>query len=145
MINKAFNFFKRLKNSMASLYYRYLLNTGVGVKVYGSIFIENPKNIKIGDHVTLNHGVYLNARGFIFIGNNVRVSAGCKILTTGLSNNQHYHEPVCIKNDCWLGANSIILPGVTLEEGTIVGAGAVVAKSYLEKGGTLLGVPAKPK
>jgi acetyltransferase-like isoleucine patch superfamily enzyme len=144
MIIKLFNFIKKYKYKVKSKLYSFFLGSGAGLKVYGNIYIENPINLKVGKNVTLNHGVYLNARGLIYIGDNVRVSAGCKILTTGLNaDNEHYQEAVNIKDNCWLGANSIILPGVTIEEGTIVGAGAVVTKSYLNKGGKLLGVPAR--
>jgi acetyltransferase-like isoleucine patch superfamily enzyme len=39
------------------------------------------------------------------------------------------HAPTCIKNDCWVGFNSIITKGVTLEEGTVIGCGSVVTKN----------------
>jgi acetyltransferase-like isoleucine patch superfamily enzyme len=51
-------------------------------------------------------------------------------------------KPVIIKDDVWIGANAIILGGVTLGKGVIIGAGAVVTKSvpdYYVVGG----VPAK--
>lgn len=50
---------------------------------------------------------------------------------------------VCIEKKSWIGFNSIILKGVHLAEGTIVGAGAVVTKSFDEKGKSLGGNPAK--
>ena len=37
-------------------------------------------------------------------------------------------KPVIIENDVWIGANVIILPGVTIHEGSIIAAGAVVTK-----------------
>jgi acetyltransferase-like isoleucine patch superfamily enzyme len=50
-------------------------------------------------------------------------------------------KPVVIGPDCWLGANSVILPGVTLGKGCVVGANAVVTKSFPDYS-ILAGVPA---
>jgi len=49
---------------------------------------------------------------------------------------------VRIGDRCWLGARAMILPGVTVGEGTIIGAGAVVNKDC-EPGAVYAGVPAR--
>lgn len=51
--------------------------------------------------------------------------------------------PVCIGKRCWIGANAVILPGVELGDDVIVGAGAVVTKSFPSRT-VLVGVPARP-
>jgi acetyltransferase-like isoleucine patch superfamily enzyme len=51
--------------------------------------------------------------------------------------------PITIENDVWLGANVTVLPGVTIHEGAIVGAGAVVTKD-VPAHTTVAGVPARP-
>lgn len=48
-----------------------------------------------------------------------------------------------IGNNCFVGANVTILPGVTLADGTIVGAGSVVCKSVMEKNKVIAGNPAR--
>lgn len=53
-----------------------------------------------------------------------------------------FSEPVVIGDDCWLGVNSVICPGVTLGNGCVVGAGSVVTKSFPEYT-IVAGVPAK--
>lgn len=53
-------------------------------------------------------------------------------------------EDVVIGCSCWIGMGSVVLPGVTLADRTIVGAGAIVTKSSFQPGMTLVGVPAKP-
>ena len=57
---------------------------------------------------------------------------------------QGYHErmPPVLKSGCWIGARVVILPGVTIGEGSIVGAGAVVTKDVPDYS-VVGGVPAK--
>lgn len=52
------------------------------------------------------------------------------------------HQKVIIKNDVWIGANSVIMPGVTIGNGAIIGAGAVVTKDVPDYA-IVVGVPAK--
>lgn len=49
---------------------------------------------------------------------------------------------VSIGDSCWLGARATILPGVTIGEGTIIGAGAVVTEDC-KPGAVYAGVPAR--
>jgi acetyltransferase-like isoleucine patch superfamily enzyme len=52
------------------------------------------------------------------------------------------HKPVTIGDDCWIGVNAVILPGVTLGKGCVVAAGAVVTGSFAEYS-VIGGVPAR--
>lgn len=52
------------------------------------------------------------------------------------------YSPVVIGDDCWLGSNSVIMPGVKLDTGTVVGANAVVTKDFPAYS-ILAGIPAK--
>lgn len=52
-------------------------------------------------------------------------------------------KDIILGENCWIGMNSIILPGVTLGDHTVVGAGAVVTKSFLEGNCLIAGNPAK--
>lgn len=51
-------------------------------------------------------------------------------------------KPIKIGNNCWIGANAVILPGVKLGDNCIVGAGAIVTKSF-SSGTVIVGNPAK--
>jgi acetyltransferase-like isoleucine patch superfamily enzyme len=51
--------------------------------------------------------------------------------------------PIVIGDNCWLGVNTVILPGVRLGDDCIVGAGSVVTKSFEECGCVIAGNPAK--
>ena len=97
-------------------------------------------SVELGD----NSGLGINCRisGKARIGNNVMMGPNVSIITRNHSfertdipmNSQGMSEekPVIIEDDVWLGANAIILPGVTISKGAIVGAGAVVTKDVPE-------------
>lgn len=51
-------------------------------------------------------------------------------------------DPIKVGNGCWIGARSVILPGVTIGEGCVIAAGAVVNKNC-EPNGLYAGVPAR--
>ena len=52
-------------------------------------------------------------------------------------------EPIVIGDDCWFGANVIVLPGITLGSNCVVGAGSVITKSFTENNLIIVGNPAK--
>ncbi|MFC0187176.1 acyltransferase [Fictibacillus aquaticus] len=85
--------------------------------------------------------------GKIFIGKNVHIAPNCGIITTNHKNdNPDLHEPgkdIIIGDNCWIGMNSVILPGVKLGNNTIVGAGSVVTKSFPDGYVVIGGTPAK--
>lgn len=56
--------------------------------------------------------------------------------------NVEYAEPITIGDDCWLGSNATILPGVTVGKGCTVGAGALVTKD-IPPYCVVMGVPAR--
>ena len=56
--------------------------------------------------------------------------------------NIEYAEPITIGDDCWLGANVTVLPGVTIGKGCTIAAGAVVTKDVPEYS-VAMGVPAR--
>ena len=119
-----------------------------GVKIY------NHNNISLGDNVVLNYGVILQSceGAPIEIGNNVTISYNSKILTGGLNLNdfkdvrERSHEAgkVIIGDNVWIGANTIILPGVTIPNNSVFASGSIVSKSFKDENFLYAGVPAKP-
>ena len=109
------------------------------------------KNIRFGNNVRLNDRVYLHAAKGITIGENTTLSYGVTIITESYNINdynkyvQRYHlgAPVVIGKNVWICANSTILPGVTIGNNIIVGAGSVVTKDLLEENSLYAGNPAK--
>lgn len=93
-------------------------------------------------------GTYFqNFMGHIYIGKGSYIAPNVGIITANhqLDNlDEHVEgEDVIIGEKCWIGMNSVILPGVKLGNHTIVAAGAVVTKSFPQGSVVLAGVPAK--
>ncbi len=118
--------------------------------VLGRITVVGPSRVRIGDHVTLNEGVIINAQQSLDIGNHVAISPGAMLLTGGLvfegrmrTDRPHEHKPIVIRDGAWICAGAIVLGGVTVGEDSIVAAGAVVREDVPPR--TLVGgVPARP-
>lgn len=91
---------------------------------------ENSKLI-IGDEVGINQGSTIFADKSITIGNNVLIGDLVKIYDTNfhpVTEDSLMIKPVQIDDNVWIGVHSIILPGVTIGENSVIGAGSVVTK-----------------
>ncbi|MDG2089260.1 MAG: DapH/DapD/GlmU-related protein [Arenicellaceae bacterium] len=124
---------------------------GLDSRVYGRITVLNPKKVSVGNRVTFNEGVIVIAKTeSIVIADDVRISAGVKIIGTGLNTlvdaglpRRHTSQPITIGANVWLGAGAIITSGVTIGAGATVAAGAVVSTDVAANS-IVGGVPAKP-
>jgi acetyltransferase-like isoleucine patch superfamily enzyme len=105
--------------------------------------ITKGKNVFPGD----SPGNYIEATNGIFIGDYTNIGPNVGILSANhnrIDNSLHDPSPpIRIGAFCWIGMNAVILPGVELGDFTIVGAGAVVSKSFPEGYCVLGGTPAK--
>jgi len=102
--------------------------------------------ITIGDNTVINRFVYLDGRVPLYIGNNVNVSHYVLIQTlTHDPQNPDFiclERPVAIMDHAWIGAKALIMPGVTVGEGAVIAAGAVVTKDVAPYT-IVAGVPAR--
>jgi len=116
--------------------------------------VYNDAVLKIGDNVGISATALICFKG-ITIGNNVKIGGNVAIYDTDFhSLDKNYRRngaddvkntqcrEVVIEDDVFIGAHSIILKGVTIGEGSIIGAGSVVAKS-IPKNEIWAGNPAK--
>ena len=106
------------------------------------VYLQGPIQFDFGTHIRMGKGSYANFNFVVLdenrvtIGDHVFIGPNCSILTplhplchedrnTGVE----YSAPVTIEDNCWIGGNVTILPGVTIGHGSVIGAGAVVTKS----------------
>ena len=93
------------------------------------------KNVHLGKNVYFNFNATLVDDTHIYIGdctmlgpNVVIATAGHPILPELREKALQYNLPVHIGRNCWLGAGVLVLPGVTIGDNTVIGAGSVVTK-----------------
>jgi acetyltransferase-like isoleucine patch superfamily enzyme len=117
---------------------------GVLLMTYGG-------NITIGFNCSINPYTVLYGHGNLTIGNNVLIAAHCVIIpanhnfednTITINKQGLTKKGITIKDNVWIGCGCRILDGVTIGEGAIIAAGAVVNKDVLPYT-TVGGVPAK--
>lgn len=120
---------------------------GKPVRLRPSVKIEQPWNLTIGDNSSVgDHGI-LYCLGKVTIGKNVSISQYGH-LCAGSHDYRYANLPltrpaIVVEDDVWIAADAFIGPGVTVREGTLVGARATVLKST--KPWTIyLGNPAQP-
>lgn len=129
--------------------YIYLIKMDSKVVVYAGAEIRNPSNLIIGKGSIIGDNAILDAREGIEIGSNVCFASGVRIWTLQhdyrdpyFACNPEHYGPVKIGDKVWIGPHTIILRNVTIGEGAVVAAGAVVTKDVPPY--TLVGgVPAK--
>lgn len=104
-------------------------------------------NIKVGKNVFINHACTFMDRGTITIGDNVLIGPKVSLITTNhdldpTKRNVLINKAIKIENNVWIGANAVVLPGITIGENSIVAAGSVVTKD-VPKNTIVAGNPAK--
>jgi maltose O-acetyltransferase len=108
------------------------------------IYIEPPFHCDYGYNIHLGEKVYFNVNCVVLdaakvtIGSNVFIGPGVHIYTATHPTNAverqtvEFAKPVSIGNDCWIGGNSVLCPGITIGDGVTIGAGSVVTKDIPE-------------
>lgn len=104
-------------------------------------YIEPPLHTNWGRHTHFGNNVYANFNltlvddTDIFIGDSVMIGPNVTIATAGhpidpelRKKVAQYNIPVRIENNVWIGAGAVVLPGVSIGENTVIGAGSIVTK-----------------
>lgn len=117
-------------------------------QVHFTSIVTDPKNITAGIETSpgMMPGCYIQSMGKIEIGDYTQIAANVGIISSNhdlYNTNKHIVDNVKIGKYCWIGMNSVILPGVVLGDFTIVGAGSVVTKSFEDGYCVIGGSPAK--
>lgn len=92
--------------------------------------------LHLGNHVNINSNALIMGKASIYIGNYFHCGLNMTLISSNHNykgiklpyDNTHIAKEIIIKDCVWLGHNVIVLPGVTIGEGAIIGAGAIVSK-----------------
>ena len=117
-----------------------------GSHIMSGAWLDCRGNIEIGVNSVINQKCRLDNRGGIKIGRNVSISPEVHLITAehDILSKQFdgVKEPIIIGDHVFIGTRAIILPGVNIQGGAVVAAGAVVTKNIPENA-IVAGVPAK--
>ena len=119
-------------------------------------YIELPFRANWGGRfITLGNGVYINFNfaavddapitidDYVMVGSNVSIITACHPISPQLRRyGLQYNKPVHIKRGAWISANVTILPGVTIGENSVIGAGSLVTRDIPDNV-VAMGVPCK--
>jgi acetyltransferase-like isoleucine patch superfamily enzyme len=131
--------------------FRRILRQNADVKwaVHHTSTVHSPGKISRGRNVYPGDspGVYINAVNGVTIGDYTNIGPNVGIVSSNhdfVNNEEHVNAaPIMIGRFCWMGMGAVILPGVHLADFTIVGAGAIVTKSFPEGCCVIAGNPAR--
>jgi acetyltransferase-like isoleucine patch superfamily enzyme len=126
------------------------VNGDVSWMVHFTFRVTGPSKMAIGRGVwqslATSGGCYIQAINGISIDDGSIFGPNVCIISANHDPRDHAKhlaaEPIRIGRDCWIGANAVILPGVALGDGVVVGAGAVVTRSFPSRV-VIGGVPAE--
>lgn len=124
-------------------------------QLFDNVFIDAGESLKIGKYSTITWFCMIEGGAKIEIGDRVFLGPGSKLLSSTYELNGYYaieHIPeecratafgdIMIHDDAYIGANSVIMPGVTIGEGAVVGANSMVNRN-LKPWGIYFGNPVK--
>ena len=110
---------------------------------WGGRFVHFGQNVYANFNLTLVDDTDIYVGDFTMIGPNVTIAtAGHPILPELRAEAYQYNVPIHIGQCCWIGAGAVILPGVTIGDRTVVGAGSVVTRD-LPPGVVAVGNPCR--
>lgn len=124
---------------------------GSRVIFYPGVHIFPGRKLVVGDDVNFAYGVLVGTPGGITIGNRVLLGFGCKLISGNhvippdkghIFGAGYDRKPISIGDDVWIGANCVVVAGVSVGEGAVLAAGSIVTKD-VEPFSIVGGVPAK--
>lgn len=120
---------------------------GEGFSLFPPFHTDCGKNITVGKNVFINACCCFQDQGGVAIGDGVLIGHGVVLATINhgfqpSERGDNYPAPIVIGNNVWIGSRAVVLPGVTIGDGAIVAAGAVVSRD-VPPNVIVGGVPAK--
>lgn len=115
--------------------------------MFPPFYTDCGKNITVGKNVFINMGCKFQDQGGIFIDDDALIGHNVVLATLNHdlspeTRSSMLPKPIHIGKNVWIGANSVVLPGVTVGDGAVIAAGAVVTRD-VPQNTVVGGVPAK--
>ena len=129
-------------------FFKQLKACGKNCSVQWPIQVTGRSQVELGDDVSIASYVHMWGEGGIKIGNRVMIASHTAIASLTHDYSQHdmfntiVKGKVTIDDDVWIGAHTVIVPGVTIGKGAVIGAGSIVTKD-VEPFSIVAGSPAK--
>jgi putative colanic acid biosynthesis acetyltransferase WcaF len=109
---------------------------GKGLVIKNNVIIKFPWKLEIGDHCWIGENVWIDNLDVVKIGHNVCVSQGAMLLTGNhdytVYNMPFRNSPIILMDGVWIGAKTVVCPGVIAEENSILTAGSVIVGKMLQ-------------
>ena len=102
--------------------------------------VQGSKNLKLGKKTDIGAFTYINASKGVIIGDNVQIGSHCSVYSVSTIDNKE--GEVILKKNCKIGSHSVIMPGITIGENSIIGAFSFVNKDVPDNM-VAYGVPVK--
>lgn len=119
---------------------------GKGLVIKNNVCIKFPWKLTIGDHVWLGEYCWIDNLDEVTIGSHVCISQGALLLTGNhdytLSSFDYRNAPIVIEDGAWIGAKTVVCPGVTVHSHSILTVGSIATKD-MEEYGIYQGNPAQ--
>lgn len=123
---------------------------GAGTEIRPPLFVDYGRYLTVGDRTFINFNLTALDVAPISIGDDVQIGPNVQLLTPThpvepgpRRDKLEAASPIRIENNVWIGGGAIILPGVSVGENSVVGAGAVVTRD-VPPNTVVAGNPAKP-
>ena len=119
---------------------------GKGLVIKNNVCIKFPWKLAIGDNVWLGENCWIDNLDYVTIGNNVCISQGALLLTGNhdytLFSFDYRNAPIVVEDGAWIGAKTVVCPGVTAKSHSILTVGSIATKD-IESYGIYQGNPAR--
>lgn len=102
--------------------------------------VQHKDNLRLGYETDIGAFTYINAKNGVTIEDHVQIGSHCAIYS--ISTIDDKEGPICLKKNCKIGSHSVVMPGVTVGENSVVGAFSFVNKD-VPPNSVVFGVPAR--
>lgn len=110
-------------------------NTKENLLIESNFYCDYGYNISVGENFYMNHNCVILDGAKVEFGDNVFIGPNCGFYTAGhpvevdlRNKGLEYAKPIKVGNNVWFGGNVVVLPGATIGDNVVIGAGSVVTK-----------------